>query len=287
VASLPLDPTSSLWNSPSSLFISPSTTPLLITTVKNEGGSLTQSLLTDPIPVSNSTYLDVLDELFGSARAQTVFDSGYYYLDPGSTYGADGDEFRETFERLATDAAWRCVNRDAARKWAAAGGRVYVGEWRQGVTYISNAVDGGYCSVSGRVCHEVRSVFRIELIGRTTSTPPSALPPVLQATRPSLCASSGFPSDTPADREQEDEISDYWISFITNCNPSPTSTKRAHRHHQPGRSLAHERDAEWALYTTTSTEGEVFPLGGDGDVNACPPVDFWGGAAAYDWQLYG
>ncbi len=152
-ASLPYDPMNSIFNSPSSLAIAPSSLPLLLTTVKNEGGSVTESIFPSPVPVSNSTFDATIQGLFGTDRANAIITSPYYILKPDSS--PNSDEFREVFERLVTDGTWRCANRDAARHWVAAGGKVWMGEFRQGATYPDNQVNGGYCEVPGRVCHEV------------------------------------------------------------------------------------------------------------------------------------
>ena len=150
-ASLPHDPTALLWNSPSSLAFPPPTLPLLLTTVANEAGQVTQQIFPSSVPLSNSTYYSTLSQLIDTARADVKINSTYYALPETG----DGDEFRETFERLVTDGTWKCVNRDAARHWAEAGGQAWVGEWRQGVTYPDNQIHGGYCETAGRVCHEV------------------------------------------------------------------------------------------------------------------------------------
>ena len=152
-ASLPNDPTDSLFNSPSSLIVSPPSLPLLITTVKNEAGSVTERLFPDPVPLSSTTWSQSLSGLFGDDRAAAIVSSPYYILNSSGNTGGDG--FRETFERLATDGTWRCVNRDVARRWAADGGKVWVGEFRQGTTYPDNDISDGYCEQAGRVCHEV------------------------------------------------------------------------------------------------------------------------------------
>ena len=147
---LPSDPTQSLFSNPSAL--SASRIPLLITTVANEGGQAVSQILSSPTPPSNATYLSILSALTGSNRAQAVVNSGLYSL-PAS--GGDNDVFRETFELAVTDGTWRCPNRQVARSWAGAGGKVWVGEWTKGETYPTNA-NFGYCTSNGRVCHEAR-----------------------------------------------------------------------------------------------------------------------------------
>lgn len=154
-ASLPTDHTSSLFNSPSDLTFTPNSLPLLITTVKNEGGSSISSIFPTHVPLSNDTYYATAAALIGTDRAETLVSSPYYALpsaNSSDSYGPDGDIFRETFERAVTDGTWKCPNRDVALKWKEAGGKVWVGEWRQGVSYPDNG--SGYCQKSGVVCHE-------------------------------------------------------------------------------------------------------------------------------------
>ncbi|GFZ42490.1 hypothetical protein JCM24511_00205 [Saitozyma sp. JCM 24511] len=260
VSSLPIDPTSALWNSPSSLPSPPSCIPLLITTVKNEGGSATQALLPSPIPLSNGTYAYLLSEFVGASRATTIYTSEYYALPDESGYGTDGDVFRETFELMSTDGTWRCVSRDGARHWAAAGGKVWVGEWRQGVTYVDNDEAGGYCLKSGLVCHEddIYPTF------------------------------DNAPNPTSNTTTFETTIDDYWISFITTLDPNPSSPGRRARRDRGADNSKHVQrmSAAWPAFTASSTDADVFPLGGDGEVTQCPE-GFWGGEVQYDWQLYG
>lgn len=155
--SLPRDPTSLLAASPQSLTYQPAALPLLLTTVRNEAGSVTQSLFPGPVAPSNTTLLFVLSSLVGPARAEAIIRSRLYPLPPASGAQTDDDAFREVFERIVTDGIWKCPSIDAATQWAKAGGKVWVGEWTTGVTYPSNQAEGGYCRKPGVVCHEVGS----------------------------------------------------------------------------------------------------------------------------------
>lgn len=103
------------------------------------------------MPINNQTYLGVLSGFVGQERASIIASSPPYAL-PASGQGRE-DEFRQKFERLVTDGVWRCASRDFARRWAGAGGNVWVGEWTRGRRYVSNE-GGSYCTGDG-VCHEV------------------------------------------------------------------------------------------------------------------------------------
>ncbi|KAK8861641.1 hypothetical protein IAR55_002464 [Kwoniella newhampshirensis] len=189
---LPADPTTQLFENPWSLPIQPFDLPLLITTVKNEGGSATQRLFSDPVPMDVATYYAAFAQLIGSDRAKALQNSATYALPNQTGFGQDGDTFREYFERATTDGTWRCANRDAAAKWASAGGKVWVGEWTQGVTYPDNGGQGDYCTTKGRVCHE-------DDIYPTFGTAPNP---------------SG---DTTT---LEDSVFSHWSSFINDLDPN-------------------------------------------------------------------
>ena len=147
--SIPSDASALLSQSPLRLSSPPNQLPIMITNTANEAGQIIQSLFPAPVPASNDTLLSTLSLLVGADRAQSIISSGLYPL------GAGADGFRETFEKIVSDGLWRCSARDTARAWAKSGGRVWLGEWTKGTTYESNK-GGGYCSQSGRVCHEVR-----------------------------------------------------------------------------------------------------------------------------------
>lgn len=106
----------------------------------------------DPVPFDNVTLAQTLSIFVGDDRAANILKVNKYNLIP-SAAASDPDLLRETFESAATDGTWKCANRDSARKWAAAGGKVWVGEFRQGVTYPDN--ENAYCQKTGVVCHEV------------------------------------------------------------------------------------------------------------------------------------
>ncbi|WVQ78797.1 hypothetical protein IAT38_000888 [Cryptococcus sp. DSM 104549] len=290
---LPHDPTTSLFNDPSLLTFPPALLPLLISTVKNEGGSAVQSIFPSNVPLDNDTYYATAAALIGADRAAALVSSKAYALSTAATgnssdkavqYGASGDAFRETFEKAVTDGTWRCPNRDAAGRWHAVGGKVWVAEWRQGVSYVDNEAMGGYCKKDGVVCHE-------DDLYPTFSTAPSPSSNV-----------SVF----------EDEILARWASFITTLDPNPptskracpttatttsspttTSTKSTHTL-APAAPFAWwkwKRAAvaagttvkQWSEYTS---QGDVYALGGDGEVETCPD-GYWGKVSPYDFTLYG
>jgi len=155
---------------------------------------------------------------------------------------------------MTTDATWRCAGRDVARRWAGAGGEVWVGEWEMGVTYPDNA-GGDYCTSNGTVCHE-DDIFPTFDTAASASTSVSAL---------------------------ENQINTAWISFITTLNPNPNSSKSKR---SCPTSILSRSGTEWKAFTPTSGAEDVMPLGG-GVIKDCPPDGFWGGEVEYDWQLYG
>ncbi|RXK37208.1 hypothetical protein M231_05498 [Tremella mesenterica] len=257
------DPTSELFTSPASLAHPPESLPLLITTVRNEAGSTVQSYYPSPVQVSNETYYNLLVEFLGPDRAQKIFNSGFYDL---SYEGGDGDEFRELFELFVTDWVFRSPSRAVAREWAANGGKVWVGEFEKGSSYPDNTV--GYCQKEGVVCHE----DDIEAVFQTGPTGADAI---------------------------ESEILSYWISFIYNLDPNPSSSSSSHKKRKSSQwwwpwcyisSYILPRSEKWEPYTSTSTVDRVYPLGSDlagGHKAIDVPEGFWGEVVKWDWQLYG
>ncbi|WWC88083.1 uncharacterized protein L201_002987 [Kwoniella dendrophila CBS 6074] len=261
---LPSDPTISLFTSPSSLPLSD--IPLLITTVNNEAGTAVSNLFPNPVPLSTDTYLATLSATVGSTRANILVESNEYALPTAQGYGEGGDTFRETYERAATDGIWKCASREAARQWSQNGGRVWVGEWTKGDSYPINQENNGYCREKGRICHE-------DDIYPTFDNAPSSSGDVYSF---------------------EGDILSYWTSFITNLDPSPSSTKRdlddSNRFQKwfswlwpsKRKSISNSNPVTWSRY---QSESDVHALGG-GEVSKCPE-GFWGEKAKYDWQLYG
>ena len=141
---IPYDPTPQLFNNPNSLYLPPSNVPLLITTTLHEGGSAVQQAIPVALQGSLLSYTTSLATIFGTNRTQAIVDA--YELEEGA------DSLRQSLEKVATDGMWRCPNRAVASQWAAAGGKVWVGEWSVGSTYPDNK--GTYCQQSGRACHE-------------------------------------------------------------------------------------------------------------------------------------
>lgn len=76
--SLPRDPTALLAHAPQDLTLKPDSLPLLITIVRNEAGSVTQSLFPEPVPPSPATLGYVLSGLIGPERAATILSSPSY-----------------------------------------------------------------------------------------------------------------------------------------------------------------------------------------------------------------
>ncbi|ODN93444.1 hypothetical protein L198_05309 [Cryptococcus wingfieldii CBS 7118] len=315
---LPSDPSSTLTNSPSSLTFTPASLPILLTTVKNEGGTAISSIFSTHVPLSNDTYYSTASALIGTSRATSLVSSEYYSLpainSTSSTapYGPSGDTFRETFERAVTDGIWKCANVDVANKWASAGGKVWVGEWREGVTYPDN--ESGYCTGDGIVCHEddIYPTFG-------TASDPSSNTSTLEST-----------------------IFSHWVAFITTLNPNPSSAAKKRSFSftwsswwdwswngqkaggssdfalSPGSSSSHSSSSRSSLHSSSShayssssspsptstspsssatstatskwsqytSESDVFALGGDEQLSGACPAGFWGDSVPFDWQLY-
>lgn len=83
--------------------------------------------------------------LLGSTRAAIMASAPDYAPTPATTDG------RDVLAKAFTDGTFRCASRSLANRYAAAGGRVYVGEFLQGTPYVTTA-PVPYCN--GKVCHE-------------------------------------------------------------------------------------------------------------------------------------
>lgn len=144
---LPVDPVSALFNDPSSLAANVSSLPVLMTYTRNESGYVVDSFIAGPQLANAFVYNFTINRLLGADRAKALLDSGEYPL----VAGPDG--MRTSLEITLTDAVWRCVSHAVAATYAAAGGKIYIGEWTEGTTYSFNNETGGYCTTSGAVCH--------------------------------------------------------------------------------------------------------------------------------------
>lgn len=144
---LPNDPANLLMNNPAGLSVDIANTPILATTVRNETGYIINGIFPNATEGNPALYQIALTTLFNAERAKIVIDSGLY----NSINGSDG--LRTSIEHVGTDAAFRCVNRELARRYAGAGGKIWVGEFEKGVSYTFNRE--GYCKLDGVACHSV------------------------------------------------------------------------------------------------------------------------------------
>lgn len=148
---IPNNPMDSLWNNPSALAFNPSNVPLLITTVANEGGDLTHTMFNNAVPLipqAPGIMLQAVSAAVGPQRANTLVNTAPYALPATSD---DPEAFRSHLERTITDLVWRCATRATAQKWAAAGGKVFIGEWNKGTKFPNN-IAAKFCN--GKVCHQ-------------------------------------------------------------------------------------------------------------------------------------
>ncbi|OCF40049.1 hypothetical protein I317_06124 [Kwoniella heveanensis CBS 569] len=259
------DPTVDLFNIPASLSNDPSSIALLLSTVSNEAGSALQATFPAPVPLSNDTYFASLSMIVNPDRAKIITSSAQYALpsvnssSEAGVYGQGGDMFRETYERAATDGIWRCPNRDVARAWSRAGGKVWVGEWTKGATYPTNQQSGGYCEQKGRVCHE-----EDEILSYWTS--------FIKDLDPNGPSSSGPKRNYPNLTHLIDKAKNWWDDWSSSWK----WWKRAASTDPPAAVTT------WDQYRD---DDDVLSLGG-GEVSMCLE-GFWGDTAKYDWQLYG
>lgn len=179
---LPVDPINSLFNNKSSLEIDVASVPIMLTSNRNESGYIIEDYFPAVTAGNEVLYNYSVKTFFGADRAAAALSSGLY----PSLNGTDG--LRQSVEIIVTDAAWRCISREVARRWAGAGGTIYIGEWESGINYTFD--NGTYCKTAGVVCHgdDVYPTF--------DSAPANLQNPTLQ-----------------------DEVHTYWTNFITTGNP--------------------------------------------------------------------
>ncbi|WOO83316.1 Para-nitrobenzyl esterase [Vanrija pseudolonga] len=185
---IPHDPTNALWSGNASRLSLDPAIPVLATTVKNEAGYLVGVLIPVPIPASAQLANFTLRKVVGPERADVILTSGLYPLQEGL------DGLRGTIDHVITDGAWHCVTRAMFRRWAGAGGRVYLGTFTRGLIYLYNAFND-YCRMPGVVCHgdDIYPVF------------------------------SSQPNPTADNATYETTIRTYWSTFIKTGSPSADS----------------------------------------------------------------
>lgn len=122
---------------------------IIVSTVQNEAGPAIFNGIGDPLP--ESALEMVVNITMGTDRTNKLLASPFYQLPAG----ADADTFDARLQLISmgTDQIWRCPSWTFARSWAAAGGKVYVGEYIIGATYPDNE-DISFCTQGGTVCHE-------------------------------------------------------------------------------------------------------------------------------------
>ncbi|BEJ16038.1 hypothetical protein CspHIS471_0506430 [Cutaneotrichosporon sp. HIS471] len=179
---LPVDPVSAIFYNPSSIAANISTLPVLLSYTRNESGFTIDGFIAGAQIANAFVFNLTINKLLGTERAKAFLDAGVYPLVPGP------DGMRTSLEIPLTDAVWRCISLAVGQKYAAAGGKVYVGEWTKGTGF--NA-PGGYCSRPGAVCHS-------DDIYPTFESSPNA------TANATLIA---------------DEVRPFWASFIKTGNP--------------------------------------------------------------------
>lgn len=238
--------------------------PLLITTVHAEAGSLIQQLL--PFTTQDQTVFDyAVTAQFDSLAASTILGTvpEYNLSNPDSLVQAKlkgVDPLRSMLVRLGTDAIWRCPLRDVATRWTRAGGRVWVGEWVRGKTYVSNK----WATIcKGQVvCHEVSC--KSCLSSKEAET--ERLTRIFHFAKDDI-----LPTFGQGDTGLIDDVLSRWSAFVHDLDPNP----------------AGNMGGVWRPFDGAAQD--VFMIGSespDGQSAALECPDMWGDDVKYDWQLY-
>jgi hypothetical protein len=145
---LPQDPTNALFYNTSNMAFNVSEMPLMMTTTRNESGYIIQDVLEKNVTGVNALVNISLQEFVqNQTQVNSIIESGAYPL-LNTT-----DSLRQNLEVTITDGVWRCASRAIASQWASSGGKLWLGEWHQGVHYTFD--NGTYCTQYGVVCHGV------------------------------------------------------------------------------------------------------------------------------------
>lgn len=126
------------------------TKSIVITNVADEAMAVIYGGYTSP--VSASGYQSAVGYSYSQSSTNAIMSSSFYSVPSGMATQANADA-RPLLEALGTDGIWRCPAWTFARAWAAAGGKVYVGEFVVGATYPGNEAVS-QCTSSGSVCHQ-------------------------------------------------------------------------------------------------------------------------------------
>lgn len=134
---------------------------IIVSTVRDEAGPAIYSALQDP--VSEDDLPIIVNASLGPERTSTVLNSEHYAVSAADSKYVSSFDARSQLENIGTDQIWRCPSWTFARSWAAAGGKVFVGEYALGATYPDNE-DIPFCTQGGTVCHEddIKVVFGTE-----------------------------------------------------------------------------------------------------------------------------
>ena len=226
--------------------------PTLVTTVIDEAGSTIYTMFDSPVPEQVSEQ--VIEQLLGSSRADTVLGSQRY------TVQASGgtDDARPGLETLGTDYLWKCSSWTFSRSWASKGAPTYVGMYVVGATYPANA-GIPFCTSNGAVCHQ-DDIQIVVSLGCPSQVLPSSLAQLPQF---------GTVSNPNTQQSQLiQEMQARYKAFLNTGNPNASGL------------------AQWNTATSSSTNAILLGGSGPAPIDACAP-SFWGSAVSYDYQVYG
>ncbi|KAI5119949.1 hypothetical protein M0805_002138 [Coniferiporia weirii] len=139
---------------------------IIVSTVQEEAGSTIYSTYTGR--VSENEWPGLVNASLGPSRTSKVISSPHYAVPSQDAKQLATFDARTQLQSLGTDQIWRCPSWTFARSWAAAGGKVYVGQYVVGATYPDNE-EIEFCADDGSVCHE----DDIKIVFGTVSSPSS------------------------------------------------------------------------------------------------------------------
>jgi carboxylesterase type B len=189
-----------------------------------------------------------------------AMDAAYtiYYNFDALANDPNGD-IRPNLEVLGTDGIWRCPAYTFAREWAAAGAKVYVGEYVVGSSYPGNE-EVPACTIPGVVCHQ----DDIMIVVRAS---PSSHP---RARAHGHMQFGTAPSPNSAQSALIAEVQARYAAFLATGNPNVA------------------RYPNWAAAGAQTVNGYFLGNGGGSVPAGGCQTNLWGTSALpYDYQVYG
>jgi carboxylesterase type B len=234
----------------------PQTKPIMLTTAAMDAAYTIYYNFDAPLP--GSYYEPVIEASYSDASTTTIVNSAYYKL-PNTLANDPNGDIRPNLEVLGTDGIWRCPAYTFAREWAAAGAKVYVGEYVVGSSYPGNE-EVPACTIPGVVCHQDDIMIVVR----------ASLPSHPRARAHAHMQFGTAPSPNSAQSALIAEVQARYAAFLATGNPNVA------------------RYPNWAAAGAQTVNGYFLGNGGGSVPAGGCQTNLWGTSALpYDYQVYG